>query len=214
VTTFASRGRPASNPWVAVSAFLLLVLLGIAVAAVIVSIRSSFGFKSPLDSQSDGFGPDISSPLFYRGVSAPFGESTSYVLRFRPNSTFRFGMSLHNHGSAPLRIDGIVPSRTGCCLSLRYVGLELQHNPRVNGFKGATREPLTIPPNGDGWVIPVMSTGAKCYLVAGGGEIFKAVTLKYSYQGHHRTQEYPLPAAVGFACSHPERLLGSSFGPK
>jgi hypothetical protein len=207
VTTFASRGRPVPNPWVAVSAFLLLVLLGIAVAALIVSIRSSLVFKSPLDSQSDAWGPDIKSPLFYRSIDEPFYDSTSYVLQFRPHKTFRFGMSLHNHGGSPLRVEGIVPTRSGCCSSLGYVGLLMQHRPNWVTFRGVTAKPLTIQPGGDAYVVPVMATGAKCYLLDGGVAVFKSVTLKYSYKGQQRTQEYTLPAAIGMVCSHPERIV-------
>jgi hypothetical protein len=211
VTTFAYRGRPAATAWVLTSA-LALVLLGAAIAVLVVLLKPG-EFRSPIDPIANGWGPDTKSPLFYRSIYAPFEGKTNYILRFRPHARFRFGIDVHNRGSAPVRIEGLVTGRKGCCATLRYASLQLQHRPNAYVLAGSTSEPLTIPPDGYGYVIPTMETGARCYMDAGGAEVFQTVSLKYSYRGKNRTEDYSLPAVIGIVCNRPKQVIDQVLGP-
>ena len=205
MATFAARARPASTRSLLLCA-VALVLLGVAIGASVVYLRPG-EFRSPLDSDSDAWGPDSKSPLYYRSVTAPFTGKTNYVLRFRPHARFRFGMDIRNRGSSPVRIDGVVTDPAMCCAALRFVGFEAQHRPNEYSLAGSTSGPLTIPPGGHGYVIPTMETGARCHGEAGSGEFFESVRLKYSYRGKHKTQDYSMPAVIGIVCGNPKQFV-------
>ena len=206
VTTFASRGR-LFGLGLAVAAFaaILFVLFGPAIGA-----QSSAQF-SPLGA-AVAWGPDAKSPLFYSSVHPPFGDGkTAYVLRFRPHSRFRFGVGILNEGHSPLRIEGIVPTRTDTQSMLHITGLQMQHRPNTMALAGATSEPLTIPPGGLGYVIPVLDTRGRCgaSFSAGGSEELDSIRLDYSYRGDRKTESYSLPVVVGIVCGSPKLLLDS-----
>jgi hypothetical protein len=90
---------------------------------------------SPLEYAGGATGPDIKSPLFYRSVSAPFSGGSSYILRFRPNSSFRFGIDVHNSGRLPIRIEGIVTTHEDWGGPFRITGLQMQHKPHWSIFR-------------------------------------------------------------------------------
>jgi hypothetical protein len=93
------------------------------------------------------WGPDGKSSLYYRSVSPPFGDGkTTFVLRFRPHSQFRFGVGIPNTGRSPVRIDGIVTTSPDYAGMLRITGLQMQHKPNAAVLAGATSEPLLIKP--------------------------------------------------------------------
>ena len=209
MTTFASRARSVPTAWV-LSGAVGLVLLGAAIVVTVVLLKPG-EFRSPVDPTPSVWGPDTKSPLFYRSINAPFEGKTTYILRFRPHAQFRFGFDVHNRGSSPLRIEGVVTGRSGCCFALRYAGLQAQHRPFAYVFAGATSEPLTIPPDAWGYVIPTMMTGARCQMDSGGAEVFQNVTLKYSYRGTKRTEDYALPAVIGIVCGNPKQVVDRMF---
>lgn len=189
---------------------LAIVLLAVAVTAFLWLDR-----YAPLEDPGSGAsGPDIDSPLFYRSVSAPFSDETSYILRFRPRSSFRFGFDLRNGGRFPVRIDGIVPTFEAWRGPFKVVGLQMQHRPNSSIFKGATSEPLTIEPGDSAFVIPVLRTGSRCNLVGGGASILTAVRLRYSYlRVFHKEQELVLPMRVGMVCRNPQQVVDRMLGP-
>ena len=167
---------------------------------------------SPLG-RAVAWGPDGKSPLYYRSVHTPFGEGkTNFVLRFRPYSRFRFGIGIPNAGSSPVRIDGIVPTSPDYAGMFRITGLQMQHRPNAMVLAGATSEPLVIPPNGVGYVIPMLETTAKCFS-PGTGEYFDSIQLKYTYRGSHRTATYSLPVVVGIYCGNPRPLVDDAVTP-
>lgn len=88
----------------------------------------------------------------------------------------------------------------------------MQHRPNTYTFAGATSEALMIPPGGYGYLISTLETGARCNMVEGGGEVRGSVTLKYSYRGVHRTQDYSLPVVIGIVCSNPQQVVDQMFG--
>ena len=206
VTTFASRGRLFGLGLAAVAfAAVLFVLFWPAIGA-----QSSEQF-TPLGA-AVAWGPDAKSPLFYSGVHPPFGDGkTAYVLRFRPHSQFRFGVAIPNEGDSPLRIEGIVTTRTDTQSMLHITGLQMQHRPNTMALAGATSEPLTIPPKGLGYVIPVLETRGHCRasFSAGGSEEFDSIQLDYSYRGNRKTESYSLPVIVGIVCGSPKLLMDS-----
>jgi len=194
---------------------LAVLALGFAlVAAVFIWQRAADAGPAPLDDAGGSSVPDSESPLFYRGVDAPFGNGKmTYILRFRAHSRFRWGFDVHNRGSSAVRIEGIETTPAYWRGPFRITGLQLQHRPRYAGLAGATSEPLTIPPDGFGLVIPVLETQARCNLVPGGAQTFDSVTLKYSYRGGHKTQVYPMPMVVGMVCGDPRRVVDQMLGP-
>jgi hypothetical protein len=113
-----------------------LVVAAVLVAAIVAGLAlvfwspSSVPFRaahSPLGG-AIAWGPDGKSPLYYRSVSPPFGDGrTTFVLRFRPHSQFRFGVGIPNTGRSLLRIDGIVTTRPEYAGMMRIIGLQMQH---------------------------------------------------------------------------------------
>jgi len=169
--------------------------------------------QSPLG-QAFAWGPDSKSPLYYRSVTPPFGDGkTSYVLRFRPNSRFRFGVAIPNNGSSPVRIDGIVTTSPDYAGMMRIVGLQMQHRPNAMVLAGATAKPLVIEPRGLGYVIPILETRDGRCPAPGAGEGLDSVQLKYTYRGSHRTANYSLPVVVGLYCGNPKSLVDSVVTP-
>jgi len=170
---------------------------------------------SPLG-QSNGWAPDIDSPLFYRSVSAPFGDAkTNYVLRFRPHSRFRFGFDVHNNGTSPLRIEGVVPTSADWRGMMHIRHVLMQHKPNDYTFDGASSKPLTIEPGGNGFLIPIIETAGPCgaNYSRGGGESFDTIHLRYSYRGGERTEWYSLPMVIGMVCGNPKRWVDNVVAP-
>jgi hypothetical protein len=159
------------------------------------------------------WGPDGKSPLYYRSVRPPFGDGkTTFVLRFRPHSQFRFGVAIPNTGRSPVRIDGIVTTSPEYAGMMRITGLQLQHKPNAAVLAGATSEPLVIEPGGFGYVIPILETRGSCPS-QGAGESFDSVQLKYTYRGSQRTATYSLPVVVGIYCGNPKSLVDNAVTP-
>jgi hypothetical protein len=198
-----------------VAALALAVGIGAAVAFVTRGDSKEVGTFAPLDpGGSTTWAPDVKSPLFYRSISPAFGKGkTSYVLRFRPNSQFRFGFSVHNRGRHPVRIEGIETKQDTYIGALGVTRLQMQHRPNTYSFAGATSRPLTIPSDGYGYLIATIETGDRCNLVDGGAEIMGSVRLEYSYRGVHRTQGYSLPMVIGIVCRNPQQVVAQMFGP-
>ncbi len=211
MTTLASRGRPAIRRVSLRTAFVALALVVTAGAlAAFLWLRS----YTALEFAGGATGPDIKSPLFYRSVQPPFSDGSSYILSFRPHSSFRFGVDVHNGGRFPVRIEGIVETDDSWQGPFKIAGIQMQHKPNWHIFKGATSEPLTIEPGDFGYVIPVLRTGARCNMVAGGESILSAIWLEYSYLGaFHRTQELVLPMRIGMVCNKPQQVVDRMLGP-
>jgi hypothetical protein len=193
-----------------VSALLIIMVAG--VLAVVLWRHEGVPFRarhSPLG-RAFAWGPDSSSPLYYRSVTPPFGDGkTNFVLGFRPHSQFRFGVAIPNNGHSPVRIDGIVPTSRDYAGMMRITGLRFQHRPNAFTFAGATAEPLVIEPGGSGYVIPILETRGRCP-AQGAGEAFDSVQLKYTYRGSHRVADYALPVVVGIECGNPKALVDSA----
>jgi hypothetical protein len=198
-----------------------LVVAAVLVAAIVAGLAlvfwspSSVPFRaahSPLGG-AIAWGPDGKSPLYYRSVSPPFGDGrTTFVLRFRPHSQFRFGVGIPNTGRSLLRIDGIVTTRPEYAGMMRIIGLQMQHKRNAAVLAGATSEPLVIEPGGFGYVIPILETRGRCP-AQGAGEGFDSVRLKYTYRGSHRTATYSLPVVVGIYCGNPKSLVDNAVTP-
>src|SRR5262245_35631178 len=190
---------------------LLVAVIAAGVAAVLwppsgLPFRSS---SSPLG-PSNGYGPDVRSPLFYRSMGLPFGDAkTNFVLRFRPHSEFRFDFDIQNRGGLPVRIEGVVPAAEGTVAMMHVRRLLMQDNPRTFSPVGATAEPLTIAPGESGVVVPVIETGGPCraHFSPNSGESFDSIRLRYSYRGRERTESYSLPVVVGMVCGNPKRWV-------
>ncbi len=170
---------------------------------------------SPLG-PSNGGGPDIHSPLFYRSVNLPFGDSkTNLVLGFKPHSEFRFGFNIRNRGNSPLRIEGVVPPDEGWVGMAPVRRLLLQHKPRNYTFDGASEAALTIEPGSDAFVIPVIETDGPCrrHYSENGGESFDSIHLRYRYRGRERTEWYSMPFVVGIVCGNPKLWIDRVVSP-
>ena len=119
------------------TAFVALALVVIAGAlAAFLWLRS----YAPLEFAGGATGPDTKSPLFYRSISAPFSSETSHILSFRPHSSFRFGVDVHNGGRFPVRLEGIVATDDSWQGPFKIAGIQLQHKPTWPIFSGATSE--------------------------------------------------------------------------
>jgi hypothetical protein len=163
---------------------------------------------------SDAWAPGAGSPLFYRSIDLPFGDSkTNYVLGFKPHSQFRFGFSVPNNGDSPVRIDGVAPPSPGNAM-LRVKRLLFQHDPHRMTFSGATEEPLTIEPGDEGFVIPVLETGGPCApnWTDNGAESWDSIHLRYRYRGHERTEWYSMPVVIGIVCGDPKTMVDGALG--
>jgi hypothetical protein len=172
--------------------------------------------SSPLGASS-GWAPDIDSPLFYRSLSLPFGDSkTNYVLRFEPHSRFRFLFDVYNRGTSPLRIEGVVPPPAGSVQMMRIERLLFQHEPNSFTMAGATTEPLAIEAGQHGVLIPVVQTGDPCraHYEASSSESFDAIHLRYRYRGKERTERFSLPVVIGMFCGNPEPWLDRAVSPR
>ena len=217
MATFASRDRTSSR---GVRRRVLLAATALIVFALLFGIAlwtrdAMSSTPSPLG-PSNGGGPDIHSPLFYRSVNMPFGDAkTNIVLGFKPHSEFRFGFNIWNRGDSPLRIEGVVPPEEGSLNMARVTRLLLQHKPNSYGFDGATEAPLTIAPGKDGFVIPVIETGGPCrrHYSKSGGEAFDSIHLRYRYRGRERTEWYSMPFVVGIVCGNPKRWIDGVVSP-
>jgi len=190
---------------------LLVAVIAAGIAAVLwpPSGLPFMGTRSPLG-PSNGYGPDIHSPLFYRSVRLPFGDAkTNFVLGFRPHSEFRFDFDIQNRGRSPLRIEGVVPPGVGWVGMMRVRRMLFQHDPQTFSFVGATPEPLTIAPGRSGVVVAVIETGGPCraHFSRNSGESFDSIRLRYSYRGRERTESYSLPVVVGMVCGNPKRWV-------
>ena len=189
---------------------LLLVAAGVVAVALFLRAREP---ASPLG-KSDGWAPGAGSPLFYRSMNLPFGDSkTNYVLRFKPHSHFRFGFSVPNTGNSPVRIEGVEPPSPGHAM-FRVKRLLFQHDPHRMTFAGATEEPLTIEPGDEGFVIPVLETGGPCApnYTDNGAEASDSIQLRYRYRGHERTEWYSMPVVIGIVCGDPGKMVASAAG--
>jgi hypothetical protein len=217
VTSYASDERPV-NRRVSRRSIIVSVVLFAAVAggvAFVLLRPAGVPFRaapSPLG-QAIAWGPDSDSPLYYLTVSQPFGDGkTTFVLRFRPHSQFRFGVGIPNKGRSPVRIDGIVTTSPDYAGMMRITGLQMQHRPNAVVLAGVTSKPLVIEPGGFGYVVPILETRGSC-TAHGTSEAFDSVQLKYTYRGAHRTTDYSLPVVVGVYCGNPKSLIDNVVTP-